>query len=262
MAVFIDGARAEKSLFRHGTPPEIQIAFYAPCFFPLLGVDCIRLQVFAVALVIVAIGSHQGVSSSNEISNRGLIRAISRRESTARASAGFFCNDASVLSCRAEKGKKRPVCIPGYCVGKAGFPHARSPPPVFAPSSYFSRRIFAGRQLARDRLSVVGPAQTASDRFQFAGRIISCLPNARRPPRAACSRRQFAISCQFCYLVLRMPTVQPGAARRGVAARPYFARPSFRSIARRAPVLRGIHSRLYPVQPNRTNEFDECGDIF
>lgn len=126
-------------------------------------------------------------------------------------------------------------------------------PARFAPSSYFSRRIFTDRQLvcacehARARPVIGGRC-----RSNCARRPVSiCRSDYFVPPKradCACSRRQFAISCQFCYL---SRCVRATRVRRP----PYFVRPSFRSIGTRAG---GTRAPRYPMQPNRGNKFDEC----
>lgn len=75
------------------------------------------------------------------------------------------------------------------------------------------------------------------------------------PSRAAavCSRRQFAISCQFYYLVLRAPATQPGMQWRHI-----LSALRFKSTKRRASILWGEgYSHRHPMQPNRSNEFDK-----
>lgn len=112
------------------------------------------------------------------------------------------------------KKKKRFVFhAAGYRVGKSRFCLVRIPiSSLFAPPSYFSADRFSpGRQLARDRLSVVGTRSNcdAATGFNLQVGLFHAsqtwpgpIPEyAARPPA---SRRQFAISCQFCYLVLRL----------------------------------------------------------
>jgi len=143
-------------------------------------------------------------------------------------------------------------------------PH-RFLPSLFAPSSYFSGRIFAGRHLAR-----------AATGYQWSGSVhklpatgfnlqvglfrASETRDGHRERATACSltgNSQFpansAISCCVC------PLCNPACG--DAIFRPSVS--GVRPVAERGGgTRRGPVRMAWPMQPNRNNEFDECGGAF
>lgn len=88
-----------------------------------------------------------------------------------------------------------------------------------AIEAIFPGGFFADRQLARDRLSVAGTHSNYRRPVSICRSDYFVPPERGRAiPAAAAARshRQFAISCQFCYLVPRAPAARPGVRRRRI----------------------------------------------
>lgn len=117
------------------------------------------------------------------------------------------------------------VCIPGPCT-VTRFPRL---------SCSHHRAIFPGGFSPVVSWRATGyrwpmPLKLFGDRFQFAGRIISCLPNAAAASLPLAGNSQFpansAISCCVCL------------SHNPPCGTLYFVRPSFRSTERKESVLR------------------------
>jgi len=242
-------------------------------------------------------GSHQAASSSNVISNRGLIAARKRQARECRLSLSlslFFCERRapSMLSCRAEgggggaegrKGGKKEgrgtPRVPGGQWALPSLPPSLCPLPAIAVRTielFFRadfRRSSAGARARGDRLSVVGSARklpATGFNLQVGLFRASETRDGHRERAAACSltgNSQFpansAISCRVCPLcnpacgdaIFRPPfSQQRHRARAG--------RPSCCGVERdrdRERERESTSAWLARMQPNRSNEFDECG---